>query len=302
MSQGKGDSKKIGWGIVGAGLIADGRFAPAINKDPGSELVAVCNRDAGKAAAFAEKHGAQRSYDDPAKLFEDEGVQAVYIATPNYQHCEQVVAAADRGKHVLCEKPMAMSVEEADEMISACRKNEVMLQLAFNMRFHACNREMRSLIGAGRIGRPLFAKAELILTIESLRNPDQWRHDPALPGGGAIMDVGTHFIDILGYVMDARVEEVTATLPTLAYDSPNDDTALLHLKFDSGAYGVVTIATYVPYYSNILEVSGTEGALRARNPTWQASASRSPKPMARCGPTTSESTCKWRRMNSGTER
>src|SRR6267143_5479105 len=117
--------KEFGWGLIGCGDIAQKRVAPAIRDSPSSELIAVNRAQSERAAAFAKQFGARRWYLDWKKLLRDEEVEAVYIATPVHLHAEQTIAAAEAGKHVLCEKPMAMNVRECDAMIAACANNNV---------------------------------------------------------------------------------------------------------------------------------------------------------------------------------
>src|SRR6266404_6164817 len=111
--------KQLGWGLIGCGDIAQKRVAPAIRDSPSSELTAVTRAQSDLAAAFAKQFGARRWYLDLKKLLRDEEIDAVYIATPVHLHAAQAIAAAEAGKHVLCEKPMALNVPECDEMLAA---------------------------------------------------------------------------------------------------------------------------------------------------------------------------------------
>ena len=122
---------KLSWGLIGCGDIARKRVAPALGDLPNSELVAVSRANFAKAEPFAREFGAKRWYRDWRQLLTDEEVEAVYMAIPVHLHAAQTVAAAAAGKHVLCEKPMAMSVRECDRMIAACEANEVKLGVAY---------------------------------------------------------------------------------------------------------------------------------------------------------------------------
>ena len=110
----------LGWGIVGIGSHADRFVAQAISRTPDTQLVAVCSRDIGRAQAFAAKHHANRAYDSLDQMLKDPALDVLYIATPNKLHLEQTVAAARAGKHVFCEKPMALTVAECEKMIRVC--------------------------------------------------------------------------------------------------------------------------------------------------------------------------------------
>ena len=126
------------WGVLGAGSVAQRRAMPAINRAKDAELYALLSRDAQRAQQLAAEHGAQESYTTVEDLLSDEALNAIYVSTPVYLHCEQVIAAAERGFHVLCDKPMAMNVEECQRMIDACEANSVHLQICFLFRFHSC--------------------------------------------------------------------------------------------------------------------------------------------------------------------
>src|ERR1044071_1764699 len=127
----------LGWGIIGCGDITDKRGAPAINAQPDSSLIAFQSRTAAQAEAFAKKHAAKRWTTSREELLCDPEVNAVYVATEHHRHCEDVLAAAEAGKHVLCENPMANSVADCQGMIDACRANGVALQIAYYRRYYA---------------------------------------------------------------------------------------------------------------------------------------------------------------------
>jgi predicted dehydrogenase len=123
--------KVLGWGIVGAGDIVRKRVAPAIVDLPNCELTAIVRADAARAEEFAREFGARRWYSTADEMFVDPEIDAVYVATPVYLHAPQTIAAAEAGKHVLCEKPMAMNSDECDSMIAACEANGVKLGIAY---------------------------------------------------------------------------------------------------------------------------------------------------------------------------
>src|SRR5262245_27962558 len=143
----------LGWGVLGCGDITDNRGAPAILAQEESRLVAFCSRGLGRAQEFAERHrderlGQTRAYDTLAAMLADEDVTAVYVATEHNRHCEETIRAAEAGKHVLCEKPMAMSVEECRRMIAACAANGVALAVAYYRRWYPKVRKMKESLEA----------------------------------------------------------------------------------------------------------------------------------------------------------
>src|SRR6266545_6047888 len=165
---------QIRWGLIGCGDIAQKRIAPAFRDSASCELVAVSRAQSELAASFAKQFGARRWYLDWRKLLLDEEIDAVYIATPVHLHAEQAIAAAEAGKHVLCEKPMAMNVRECDRMIAACRAHNVRLGIAYYRRFYPAVRRIAQLLASDAIGAPVFA--QMIASEPFDPKPRQPRH------------------------------------------------------------------------------------------------------------------------------
>ena len=252
---------KLSWGIIGCGDVAERKGGPALYNVAGSELVAVMRRDKAKAADFAERHGAKRHYDRVEDLLADPQVNAAYVATPPYVHAEQTIAAAEAGKHVLCEKPMAMNVEEGRRMIAACDAHGVQLMVAYYRRRYAPVMKIKELIDSGAIGRPITARVQMG---SAYGPPDseskRWRLDPAIGGGGLLMDIGSHGIDLLHYWL-GDVRDVAAFVDTVAYDLEVENSSSLILRFVNGAQATVVVNHNVGIYSNVMELTGTEGKL-----------------------------------------
>ncbi len=252
------------WGILGAGKIAESQMAPAIAGAPGHKLAAVSRRELDAAQRFAERHGARRAYDSVEALLDDDQVNAVYVATPPHLHARQTVLAAQAGKHVLCEKPMALTTGEARAMVEACRASGVVLTICHYQRFNARHQRIKRLVEEGAIGQVTAARINF-----SDRFPPQpgvWHHNPEISGGGPVMDLGIHCIDLLRYLC-GPAESVAALMDTLVDDSPVDDTATLLLRLASGAQAVITshwtTANHAPERTNGLEIWGTEGSIVA---------------------------------------
>ncbi|HEY1245257.1 MAG TPA: Gfo/Idh/MocA family oxidoreductase, partial [Hyphomicrobiaceae bacterium] len=150
----------FGWGIVSTGKHPDIKIAPAIAAAAGGGLVGVYSRDQQRAEAFAEKHGARAAYSQLGDLLKDSRVDGVFVASPNALHAEHVVQAAEVGKHVLCEKPMATTIADARRIVAACRRAGVTLGVAFNLRQHPAYRRARDLVAAGTLGRIVLAQAQ----------------------------------------------------------------------------------------------------------------------------------------------
>jgi len=254
---------RIGWGIVGLGRIANDEIAPAVTAAPNSTLVGVVSRDATRAAEFAARHGAAAAYDDYQALLSDPAVDAVYIATPNALHAEQVTAAARAGKHVLCDKPLATSIGEAERAIAECQAAGVHLGVTFQVRNYEGMDEIRKMLADGEIGSVRLAQVELAAG----RNlPKGWRTDPTMAGAGAMNNMGVHAYDLLRCLFGAEVTEVTA----VADVEPGwdvDTMALALLRFDNGALAYVNANQSVADPQCDLAIYGTEGRVLGRDVT-----------------------------------
>ncbi len=257
-------SMLINGGIRGAGKIAERQMVSAIAQAPGQRLAAVMKRDRAQAQRFAEQHGVPRFYDTVDGLLADREIDAVYVATPPHLHAEQTIQAATAGKPVLCEKPLALNSGQAQAMIDACRANGVQLMVCYYQRYNTRHQQIKQLLAAGAIGQ--VTAARLNFSDYFPPTPGYWHHDPSISGGGPLMDLGVHCIDLLRYLC-GEVTAVTALIDTLAAASDVDDTATLLLKLANGAQAVITshwsTANFEPQQSNGLEINGTVGTIQA---------------------------------------
>ncbi|MER3397302.1 MAG: fructose reductase [Chloroflexota bacterium] len=248
---------QLGWAIISTGRHPDARMAPAINRARNSRLVAVMSRDLDRAKAFAARHGALRAYDSLEAVLADPDVQAVYIASPNHLHAEQTIAAVQAGKHVLCEKPMALTVEDGRRMVEAARAAGVKLGVAFHCRHHPAHRWAREVVGSGGLGEIVYATA--CWSALALGPRPEWWSKPEQVGGGAIMGTGVHVLDLLRFVLGREVVEVFAY-----QDSPPIEfTDSILLRFDDGSTAHVVCSRKVAYPNNDLNIYGVAGRVRA---------------------------------------
>ncbi|MFO7948138.1 MAG: Gfo/Idh/MocA family oxidoreductase [Armatimonadota bacterium] len=250
----------INWGVIGAGGIADRRTIPeGILGADNAELVAVQDVDTDRLEELAEKYDVP-TYTTEYDLLNDDNVEAVYIATPNHLHHDQVLAAAEAGIHVLCEKPLAVTLEDCEEMVEACASAGVKLGVNFMMRFHACHRAIKDMIDNGDLGTLVLGRAELTCWYPPI--PGAFRQDPAIGGGGAFMDMGNHCVDLLEMFF-GPVQRVSCFTGNLVQDYPAEDTAAALLEFKSGAKGFVDALFNVPDAASrqALEVYGSKGSV-----------------------------------------
>jgi len=240
------------------------RVLAAIQNDPGSELVAACRGDSSRVESFCADHGIPRACATFEELAADADIDCVYLATPVHLHRPHTLAAAAAGKHVLCEKPMALSAAECDEMIAACREHGVRLGVAYYRRFYPALDRIRQWLAEGAIGRPLAVSAVTATPFAIAPGEEgYWRVIPEQGGGGSLMDIGSHrldlFLDLFGPL--SQVQAICSTVAA-AYDS--EDAATLSLRFDSGLHGSLQCFFGAKIDPDELSIIGLEGRIVAR--------------------------------------
>ncbi len=262
---------KVKWGVIGACGIAVRRtihegIIPAEN----AELVALMDIDKERLKEVANKYSNVRCYTKEDDLLKDEEVEVVYIATPTYLHHKQVLLAARAKKHILLEKPIAMNLEEAEEIISICKENKVKLTLDYMMRYHSYHQKIKEMLDEGKLGKLVMARAQLSCWYPPIKGA--WRQELSLGGGGSLIDMGTHCIDLLEMLV-GKVVEVSCYTGNLVQDYSVEDTAVVLLKFETGALGIVDNHLNIPDASseNRLEIYGSKGSILAKGTIGQDS-------------------------------
>lgn len=255
----------VRWGIIGSGDVAEHKSGPALYQADHSTLVAVMSRRGEKARDFGRRHGAKRAYDDADALINDPEVNAVYIGTPPHVHDALTARAARAGKHVLCEKPMAVTVAECESMIEVCREHGVQLMIAYYRRFFPVVQKIKALVDDGAVGEPLRVSATVAALYQPRNDGERsWLVDPDVAGGGFLTDVATHRIDLMTHFF-GPAREVAAFVDTQTFDFEVDDAASLLMRFDGGVHGVVQANWNVGVGLDDFEISGTRGRLVTRN-------------------------------------
>lgn len=189
--------KKLQVGVIGAGSIS-GLHLEAYRVCPDATIAAICDKNEERARAAAAKYGAERVYTDYRELLNDPAIDAVSICTWNDSHAEISIAALEAGKHVLCEKPMCRTVEDAERVQEAVRKSGKVLQVGFVRRYAGSVEVLKRFIDAGELGEIYYAKASCL---RRLGNPGGWFSDKSRSGGGPLIDLGVHIIDLCWYLM-----------------------------------------------------------------------------------------------------
>jgi 1,5-anhydro-D-fructose reductase (1,5-anhydro-D-mannitol-forming) len=253
----------LGWGIVGLGRSADTLVAPAITADPASRLVAAVSRDAARASAFAERHGAPTAGTDLAAMLADPAVDVVAITSPNALHAEQAIAAARAGKHVYCDKPLATSGRDAERVLEACATAGVRIGMNFQTRYHACFREARAIIERGEIGEVIAVQVDSSSGDVHFAG---WRAEPDLAGLGAVNNIAVHLYDLLRYLLAAEVREVSALFDT-GRDGGLERVPMVLMRFSSGVLAYANGNQRTPFPLNDIVIHGTTGRIDGRGIT-----------------------------------
>lgn len=255
--------ERVGWGIVGLGRAADTMIAPAISADPNAELVAVVSRDQSRAEAFASSHGVTWAGCDYNAMLANPAVDVVMITTPNGQHASQVIQAASAGKHVVCDKPLALTAADARKAVAACEDAQVQCGLMFESREMKCFQEARELIASGGLGDVLLIQADFSPGKGSHHG---WRADPSLAGMGAVFNLGVHTYDLLRFLLGSEVTQVTAMFGEPGPDGLETE-ALVLLRFSNGTLAYVNANEVTPMPINEIVIHGTKGRLEGRGIT-----------------------------------
>jgi len=263
-------------GVFGTSWWADTMYLPPLTNHPKSEVVAVCGRRPGPAEAFAQTWNIPAWYTDAEEMLRSEELDAVVIATANDSHRPLALAAAGRGLHVLCEKPLGLNVAEAEEMVQAATRAEVTTLVPFTYRWMPMNQWVRQLVAEGYVGRPLHINLRYYTSF-GFDPSYSWRFDKAIAGAGIIGDLGSHWIDLARWLLDDTERSVSATTANFVEraDRPDgtaytqmEDSAVLTVQYQSGAYGVLQTSAVcwegTPFgQTHHLEIHGTEGTIHA---------------------------------------
>jgi predicted dehydrogenase len=198
-------------------------------------------------------------------------IDAVYIASPVNMHFEHVVACARGKKHILCEKPLGMTTEETEKMISVCKEEGVMLGTSFMMRFQTQHQAALKMIMDGKLGKPVYGRAQLSCWYPPIEGA--WRQDPSSGGGGSLMDMGSHCIDLLEMFF-GKIKSVSCFINNSVHAYKSEDSAVVSIMFENGAMGTVDTYFCIPDNSskNILELYGSGGSILARGTIGQGPA------------------------------
>jgi len=249
-------SEKIRWGILGCAAIAEKSLIPALKNASGTELLAIASRSATKARDWAEKFSLPKSYGSYEDLLADKEIEAVYIPLPNNLHFEWTVKALRAGKHVLCEKPLALTASQVMEMFDEARANKRQLMEAFMYRFHPRLAKATELLESGAIGESRLVQSAFTFVFN--RERDNYRWAPQM-GGGALYDVGCYTVNVARLVFKAEPLEIRAA-SHLDERTGIDLTTSLLCQFSDSRHSLLASSFELEFQSS-LKISGREGSL-----------------------------------------
>lgn len=258
--------EEVRWGIIGVGDVCEVKSAPAMNRIEGSRLVAVMRRNGEKAADYARRHGVPKWYDDADQLINDPEVNAIYIATPPNAHAGYTEQAAQAGKPVYVEKPMARTHAECEDMIRVCKTAGVPLRVAYYRRCLPNFLKVKELADNGAIGDVRMVNIELYQSVapELVRGQDNnWRVDPAIAGGGYFYDLASHQFDYLDYLL-GPIETARGIAANQAGLYEAEDIVTAGYRFGNGVLGTGSWCFTVgkPAVKEMTTILGSEGQIR----------------------------------------
>lgn len=259
------NSGKLSWGLIGAGDIVKKRVAPALNQIENCEFVSVARAKSNLAEGFAKEFGVKKWFENWQELIKDDAIDAVYIATPVYLHARQTIAAAEVGKHILCEKPMALSVHECDEMISAAKANDVKLGISYYRRFYPIVAKIKEIIDNGEIGKVILSFIKAFESFNPVPDaPRSWLLEKEKSGGGPMFDFGCHRIELLQYLL-GKIAGVESVVDNILFKRNVEDTASVIFKFENSSQGILSVTHAVYDPSDNFEIYGTKGSIHINN-------------------------------------
>jgi 1,5-anhydro-D-fructose reductase (1,5-anhydro-D-mannitol-forming) len=252
------------WGVIGAGTIGREWMVPAINAQPNSMVAALASSDPERGRRYADELGIPKAHSSVGDLLADPAIDAVYISTTNEWHEPQALAAIAAGKHVLCEKPLALSLDAARRMVAAAAEAGVVMGTNHHLRNAATHRKMRELIQSGSIGRPLAARVFHAVYLPP--HLQGWRIDRPEAGGGVTLDITVHDADTLRFVLADEVTEVTAMSASQGMGRAGlEDAVMGVMRFGNGAIAQFHDAFTAPHAYTGFEVHGTDGSVYGRD-------------------------------------
>ncbi|MBT8378332.1 MAG: Gfo/Idh/MocA family oxidoreductase [Ignavibacteria bacterium] len=252
--------KKLSWGVAGCGRYSEHTFIPTLAFLRKSAVQSFYSRNINRAKELADKAGAT-GYFDSYDEFLKSGIDSIFVASSNAHHYEQVIRAAEAGKNILCEKPMALDSKQAKDMVEACKQNSVLLAVNYVHRIHPHVIKAKEIIKNQTIGKLVSVIASFNIDFPPGSN---FRFNRELSGGGVLRDLGTHMIDLLSFI-GGNIVEIKGQMDNVIYTSEVEDFANAIVKFEMGGYGYFNVAFNCKKAFNRIEILGHNGAISIEN-------------------------------------
>ena len=250
------------YAILGFGRHAVKRLMPGFALAKQSRVTAICRRDLAAAQTSARENSIPLAFDSAEQMCASPEVDAVFVSSPDAHHLRDTLIALRHGKHVLCEKPMAMNASECQQMVDAAARANRLLGVAHVFRFEESTRLAREAVASGELGKILHARLEF--HYRAAESPRKWITDGKLACGGPMADVGIHCIDGLRYILQDEIDSVSTVAVQDANSGPFECAAVMSLEFNSGTLGSVNVSSRAAYRTP-LEIVGTKATLRAED-------------------------------------
>lgn len=261
-------SDKLKWGLIGASNIAKEWLTAAINAHPNCEVVSVLSSNAERGESYVEELGLNSSHTDLDTFLNSDELDAVYISTTNEKHHQQLLASVAAGKHVLCEKPLSLTVQEAEEMLAAAEEAGVVFATNHHIRNMETLREMRRILVDGELGKVVSGR--LSFTVQLPEHLARWRMNDPTAGAGVMLDLTVHDVDTMRYLMGADPVRVTGFGGTAGDASAGIfDNTMTVWEFSGDVYITCMDSFLVPHGGTAIELHGTKGSILGREVLWQ---------------------------------
>ncbi len=252
--------KKLKWGVAGCGRFTENTFLPSFQQLKRSRLISVYSHKLKRAKVIANEFSAENAYDNFSEFLLSD-FDALFIGGENRDHYEQVLQAAKAGKNIFCEKPIAMNVKQAEEMVKVCEEHNVWLTINFSHQFHPLAVKAKELIKSGKIGKVITINASFNIDYAPDTN---FRFDKNRSGGGALRDLGSHMINLLDF-FGGTILEINGWVDNIIYSSQVEDFAVGIVKFKKSGYGYFNVSYNVRQALNRIEIIGYNGNLVLEN-------------------------------------
>jgi predicted dehydrogenase len=252
--------KKLKWGVAGCGRFSEHTFIPTIKFLRRSSVHSFYSHNLNRAKELAELSGAFGYFDNYDEFLKSD-IDCVFIASVNSHHYEQVTKAAEAGKNILCEKPLAITSKQAEEMVDACKRNNVFLAVNYVHRLHPHVIKAKELIKNQTIGQLVNVNASFNLDFPPSNN---FRFNKELSGGGALRDLGTHIIDLLRF-FGGEISEINGYMDNIIYNYDVEDFVSALVKYENGNYGSFNVSYNTKKAFNRIEILGHTGAISIEN-------------------------------------